>query len=54
MRRNPRWRDELRGSYNLMGLQIEAAGIMSTVPTGVTRRYVIVVMARTGDHMRPR
>lgn len=35
--RNPRWRDELRDEHDLIGLEMEAAGIMNTLPTGVIR-----------------
>ena len=35
--RNPRRRDELRDKYDLIGLEMEAAGIMNTLPTGVIR-----------------
>lgn len=37
MMRNPRRRDELRDRYDLIGLEMEAAGIMNTLPTGVIR-----------------
>ena len=37
MMRNPRWRDELRDEHDLIGLEMEAAGIMNTLPTGVIR-----------------
>jgi hypothetical protein len=35
--RNARRRDELRDTYDLVGLEMEAAGIMNTPPTGVIR-----------------
>ncbi|KAJ9659610.1 hypothetical protein H2198_003023 [Neophaeococcomyces mojaviensis] len=35
--RNPRRRDELRDMYDLIGLEMEAAGVMNTLPTGVVR-----------------
>jgi nucleoside phosphorylase len=35
--RNPRRRDELRDKYDLIGLEMEAAGVMNTLPTGVIR-----------------
>lgn len=35
--RNPQRRDKLRDKYNLIGLEMEAAGIMDTLPTGVIR-----------------
>jgi nucleoside phosphorylase len=35
--RNARRRDELRDRHNLIGLEMEAAGIMNTLPTGVIR-----------------
>lgn len=35
--RNPIRRDELRDKYDLIGLEMEAAGIMNTLPTGVIR-----------------
>lgn len=35
--RNPRRRDELRDRHDLIGLQMEAAGMMNTLPTGVIR-----------------
>jgi nucleoside phosphorylase len=37
MMRNTRRRDELRDTYDLIGLEMEAAGIMNTLPTGVVR-----------------
>ena len=37
MMRNARRRDELRDTYDLIGLEMEAAGIMNTLPTGVVR-----------------
>jgi nucleoside phosphorylase len=37
MMRNPRRRDELRDTHDLIGLEMEAAGIMNTLPTGVIR-----------------
>jgi nucleoside phosphorylase len=37
MTRNARRRDELRDTYDLIGLEMEAAGIMNTLPTGVVR-----------------
>ena len=37
MMRNARRRDELRDTYDLVGLEMEAAGIMNTLPTGVIR-----------------
>ena len=37
MMKNPRRRDELRDRYNLIGLEMKAAGIMNTLPTGVIR-----------------
>jgi nucleoside phosphorylase len=37
MMRNARRRDELRDKYDLIGLEMEAAGIMNTLPTGVIR-----------------
>ena len=35
--RNPHRRDELRDKYDLIGLEMEAAGVMNTLPTGVIR-----------------
>jgi nucleoside phosphorylase len=35
--RNPQRRDELRDKHDLIGLEMEAAGIMNTLPTGVIR-----------------
>lgn len=35
--RNSKRRDQLRDKYNLIGLEMEAAGIMNTLPTGVIR-----------------
>jgi nucleoside phosphorylase len=37
MMRNPRRRDQLRDEHDLIGLEMEAAGIMNTLPTGVIR-----------------
>lgn len=37
MMRNARRRDDLRDMYDLIGLEMEAAGIMNTLPTGVIR-----------------
>lgn len=37
MMRNPRRRDELRDTHDLIGLEMEAAGIINTLPTGVIR-----------------
>lgn len=37
MMRNTRLRDELRDIHDLVGLEIETAGIMNTLPTGVIR-----------------
>jgi len=37
MMRNPQRRDELRDKYDLIGLEMEAAGTMNTLPTGVIR-----------------
>jgi nucleoside phosphorylase len=37
MMRNPRRRDELRDRHDLIGLEMEAAGIMNTLSTGVIR-----------------
>jgi nucleoside phosphorylase len=37
MMRNPRRRDELRDRHDLIGLEMEAAGVMNTLPTGVIR-----------------
>jgi nucleoside phosphorylase len=37
MMRNAQRRDELRDKYDLIGLEMEAAGIMNTLPTGVIR-----------------
>jgi nucleoside phosphorylase len=37
MMRNAQRRDELRDSHNLIGLEMEAAGIMNSLPTGVVR-----------------
>jgi nucleoside phosphorylase len=37
MMRNPRRRDELRDEHDLIGLEMEASGIMNTLPTGVIR-----------------
>lgn len=57
MMRNARRRDELRDKYDLIGLEMEAAGIMNTLPTGVIRGYVTmgtVRRTRTGNHMRLR
>jgi len=33
--KNHRRRDEPRDKYDLIGLEIEAAGVMNTLPTGV-------------------
>jgi nucleoside phosphorylase len=35
--RNPQRRDELRDMYDLVGLEMEAASVMNTLPTGVIR-----------------
>jgi nucleoside phosphorylase len=35
--KNARKRDEVRDKYNLIGLEMEAAGIMNTIPVGVIR-----------------
>lgn len=35
--RNHKRRDELRDRYNLIGLEMEAAGVMNTLPTGMIR-----------------
>ncbi|RDW80343.1 hypothetical protein BP5796_05041 [Coleophoma crateriformis] len=35
--RDPCRRDELRDKYDLIGLEMEAAGVMNTLPTGVIR-----------------
>jgi nucleoside phosphorylase len=35
--RNAQRRDELRDEYDLIGLEMEAAGVMNTLPTGVIR-----------------
>jgi nucleoside phosphorylase len=35
--RNHQRKDELRDKYDLMGLEMEAAGVMNTLPTGVIR-----------------
>lgn len=35
--RNSRRRDELRDEYDLIGLEMEAAGVINTLPTGVIR-----------------
>lgn len=37
MMRNPQRRDEVRDKYDLIGLEMEAAGIMNTLPTAVIR-----------------
>ena len=37
MIRNPQRRDELRDRHDLIGLEMEAAGVMNTLPTGVIR-----------------
>lgn len=37
MMRNPRRRDQLRDEHDLIGLEMEASGIMNTLPTGVIR-----------------
>ena len=37
MMRNARRRDELRDTHDLIGLEMEAAGVMNTLPTGVVR-----------------
>jgi nucleoside phosphorylase len=37
MMRNPHRRDELRDEHDLIGLEMEASGIMNTLPTGVIR-----------------
>jgi nucleoside phosphorylase len=37
MMRNPQRRDELRDRHDLIGLEMEAAGVMNTLPTGVIR-----------------
>lgn len=37
MIRNARHRDELRDKHDLISLEIEAAGITNTLPTGVIR-----------------
>lgn len=37
MMRNPRRRDALRDEHDLIGLEMEASGIMNTLPTGVIR-----------------
>jgi nucleoside phosphorylase len=37
MMRNARRPDELRDKYDLIGLEMEAAGVMNTLPTGVIR-----------------
>lgn len=37
MMRNARRRDDLRDKYDLIGLEMEAAGVMNTLPTGVVR-----------------
>ncbi|KAH6669264.1 nucleoside phosphorylase domain-containing protein [Halenospora varia] len=37
MMRNPRRRDVLRDEHDLIGLEMEAAGVMNTLPTGVIR-----------------
>ncbi|KAF2463914.1 purine and uridine phosphorylase [Lindgomyces ingoldianus] len=37
MMRDSKRRDELRDKYNLIGLEMEAAGVMNTLPTGVIR-----------------
>lgn len=35
--KNAQKRDEIRDMYNLIGLEMEAAGIMNTIPVGVIR-----------------
>jgi nucleoside phosphorylase len=35
--KNARKRDELRDMFNLIGLEMEAAGTMNTIPVGVIR-----------------
>ena len=35
--KNPQKRDELRDKYNIIGLEMEAAGIMNILPVGVIR-----------------
>ena len=35
--KNAKKRDELRDKFNLIGLEMEAAGTMSTIPVGVVR-----------------
>lgn len=37
MVRNPRRRDELRDKHDFIGLEMEAAGVMNSLPTGVIR-----------------
>lgn len=37
MMRNPRRRDMLRDEHDLIGLEMEAAGVINTLPTGVIR-----------------
>lgn len=37
MMRNPHRRDDLRNQHDLLGLEMEAAGIMNCLPTGVIR-----------------
>jgi len=37
LRRNAQKRDELRDKHNLIGLEMEAAGVMNSLPTGVIR-----------------
>jgi nucleoside phosphorylase len=35
--KNPKRRNELRDTYDLIGLEMEAAGVINTLPTGVVR-----------------
>ena len=47
MVRNARRRDGLRDTYDLVGLEIEAAGIMNTLPIGVIRGICDYVNGQT-------
>lgn len=51
--RNPRRRNELRDRYNIIGLEMEAAGTMNRIPVGVIRGVCDYGDERKNKHWQP-
>jgi nucleoside phosphorylase len=51
--RNAQKRDELQSKFNLIGLEMESAGVMNTIPVGVIRGVCNYGDAHKNDEWRP-